>query len=125
MIRSISPQKIAFWQARLDAQAQSGLTIAEFCKQQKYSASAFYQWRRKLQDIADGTDGHTSVKSLANATNASSFIELVPRHSTTPSGPTPSHAMIEIHLRSGSLIRLPSSNTELLQAAIESLRAEI
>lgn len=94
MIRSISPQKIAFWQARLDAQAQSGLTIAEFCKQQKYSASAFYQWRRKLQNIGDSASSNAP-------------------------------AMIEIHLRSGSLIRLPSSNTELLQAAIESLRAEI
>jgi len=61
VIRSISPQKIAFWQARLEAQAQSGLTIAEFCKQQKYSASAFYQWRRRLQAITDGTDGHASL----------------------------------------------------------------
>jgi len=113
------------WRARLDAQAQSGLAIAEFCKQQKYSASAFYQWRRRLQGITDGTDGHASLKSLANAPNTSSFIELVPRQVTVPSGPTPSHAMIEIHLRSGSLIRLPSSNTELLQAAIESLCDEI
>jgi transposase-like protein len=125
VIPSISPQKIAFWQARLDAQAQSGLTITEFCKQQKYSASAFYQWKRKLQDIRDSANSNAPARSLANVTNASSFIELVPRHSTAPSGPTPSHAMIEIHLRSGSLIRLPSSNTELLQAAIESLRAEI
>jgi len=30
VIRSISPQKIAFWRARLDAQTQSGLMIAEF-----------------------------------------------------------------------------------------------
>ena len=125
MIRSISPQKIAFWQARLDAQAQSGLTIAEFCKQRKHSASGFYQWRRKLQNIGDSASSNPPAMSLVNVASASSFIELVPRQVTAPSGPAPSHAMIEIHLRSGSLIRLPSSNTELLQAAIESLRAEI
>jgi transposase-like protein len=125
VIPSISPQKIAFWQARLDAQAQSGLTIAEFCKQQKYSASSFYQWKRKLLNARDSANSSSPATSMANVTNASNFIELVPRQVTAPSAPTPRHAMIEIHLRSGSLIRLPSSNTELLQAAIKSLRDEI
>lgn len=38
------------WTDRLNRFDQSGLTVAQFCKQERCSAASFYQWRRKLRD---------------------------------------------------------------------------
>ncbi len=38
----------AEWQARLEAQALSGLTISGWCKREKVSKSCFYAWRQRL-----------------------------------------------------------------------------
>lgn len=39
-----------YWRGVLQQQAESGLNIAEFCRQQSVSAPGFYAWRRKLKD---------------------------------------------------------------------------
>ena len=43
-----SHKKSQFWLELVQAQATSGLGIADFCKQQNVSDSAFYKWRAKL-----------------------------------------------------------------------------
>ena len=43
-----SHKKSQFWLELVQAQAASGLGIADFCKQQNVSDSAFYKWRAKL-----------------------------------------------------------------------------
>ncbi len=120
MTRSSDPQKVAFWQARIDAQAQSGLTIANFCKQQKFSIGAFYQWKRKLQTVPEGGQKSAPDRPRPQTTNTTNFVELLPRQAAVPGG-----AMIEIHLRSGSLVRFPSGSIDLLQAVVETLRDEL
>lgn len=39
-----------FWQMVLETFKYSGLSVQQFCKQEGLSASAFYNWRRKLSD---------------------------------------------------------------------------
>jgi len=37
------------WTDRLNRFDQSGLTVTQFCKQERCSLASFYQWRRKLR----------------------------------------------------------------------------
>lgn len=39
------------WGERLGKQRRSGLSIAEFCRQEGVSAASFYAWRRRLQGM--------------------------------------------------------------------------
>ena len=45
-----------YWRSVLDRQAESGQSVASFCRQESLSAASFYAWRRKLKgrDVADG-----------------------------------------------------------------------
>jgi putative transposase len=36
------------WQALIDRQPDSGLTIANYCAEHNITVSGFYQWRKKL-----------------------------------------------------------------------------
>ena len=42
-------EKCRFWQQVIDAQAQSGLTIQDFCKANRLAESSFYLWRGRLK----------------------------------------------------------------------------
>jgi hypothetical protein len=39
------------WQALIEEQKQSSLTIKEFCRQQDVTTSGFYGWRKRLKLI--------------------------------------------------------------------------
>lgn len=39
-----------FWRGVLQRQAESGLSVAGFCRQESISAPSFYAWRRKLRE---------------------------------------------------------------------------
>ena len=36
------------WQALLDKQAESGLSVSAFCARERLSVASFYQWRSRL-----------------------------------------------------------------------------
>lgn len=37
------------WKDRLDRFDKTGVTVAQFCQQERCSLASFYQWRRKLR----------------------------------------------------------------------------
>lgn len=41
-------QSAECWQALLDKQAQSGLSVSAFCTREQLSVASFYQWRSRL-----------------------------------------------------------------------------
>jgi hypothetical protein len=45
----------ALWRERLRRQANSGLTLAQFCVQEDLSTATFHSWKRRLQliELAD------------------------------------------------------------------------
>jgi transposase-like protein len=43
-----SGDKAAYWQAVLDAQTSSGLSVRRFCAERGLALSQFYYWRRRL-----------------------------------------------------------------------------
>ena len=46
MPRTPSPELAREWRDRVCRFEQCGLTVAEFCQREGYSAASFYQWRR-------------------------------------------------------------------------------
>ena len=39
-----------YWRAQIEAQEQSGKSVARFCKEQGLTEQAFYFWRKRLQN---------------------------------------------------------------------------
>ncbi|HVH69483.1 MAG TPA: hypothetical protein VNB49_00030 [Candidatus Dormibacteraeota bacterium] len=40
----------AYWRERVDAHERSGLSVKQFCEQQKISEQSFYVWRKRLRN---------------------------------------------------------------------------
>lgn len=45
-------QKIKHWKNIFEQQQRSGLTIIQFCRDNKVNISTFYAWRKRLSDKA-------------------------------------------------------------------------
>ncbi len=50
MARRKSEQKTSYWREVLARQAESGLSIRQFCIREGVSQPSFYAWRRKLPE---------------------------------------------------------------------------
>jgi hypothetical protein len=71
------------WQRLISEQAQSGRTVAAFCRKRKLCASHFFWWKKRLHERS-----------------AEKFVEVnLATVSAEPS--TPSDARVEIRLRNG------------------------
>lgn len=85
------------WQALIEEQKQSSLTIKEFCRQQDVTTSGFYGWRKRLKESNNGPQLNGSTDWLP--------IDL---NSAVPS-PTASNANtwdIELHLPNGAILKM-------------------
>ena len=48
-------RRVAHWQATVDEQENSGLSVREFCAERGLAPSQFYYWRRRLSAV--GVEG--------------------------------------------------------------------
>ena len=39
-----------YWRERIAAQERSGLTVAQFCREQELTEQSFYLWRKRLRE---------------------------------------------------------------------------
>jgi len=102
MVRLPNPQLADQWRRRLRRFENAGTTVAQFCRQENCSVASFYQWRRKLE---------TNQQKIGGAFVA---VELAPTLTAEPS-----HAMIQIELPGGAIVRLDTdSQQHLLQNSI-------
>lgn len=58
----------AYWRGVLKRQVESGLNVAEFCRQESISAPGFYAWRRKLKE-RDVADGHQNGRATGTVSS--------------------------------------------------------
>ena len=60
MPRARDHHRYALWRDRVHRQVASGLTVTQFCTQQRLPLKAFYAWRQrlKLADSADNRPAH-------------------------------------------------------------------
>ena len=63
--------KVRFWQQQLSACSQSGLTAADFCRQNNLPRKSFYYWRRRLACSA-ASSCNSLVAAGSGAVNESS-----------------------------------------------------
>jgi hypothetical protein len=104
------------WRGVLKRQADSGLSVAKFCRQESISGPSFYSWKRKLKErdaAACPKINQTSVKSI-------SATRLVPVRIE----PSNQQASVRVLLPQGVAIEAPSQIdpkelTDLLRALRE------
>jgi hypothetical protein len=95
-------ERTAYWHGLVDEQAQSGLTVAAFCRERHLKVEQFYRWRRRFrpQPAQVVTGG---------------FLQLIPSSKQSSSG-------IRLHLRNGLWIELEKGfDPHTLRTAIEAL----
>jgi transposase-like protein len=66
--------RTTYWKKLVQAQAESGLSAAAFCKDHQVNPQRFYSWRRRFKDESDASKG------------GDAFLELVPSSKTQASG---------------------------------------
>jgi hypothetical protein len=93
----------ARWRDRVRRQAVSGLTIAQFCAQERLSIASFHAWKRRLRliDLADGRPALPAPSAFLPVT-----VRVLER---APDGPPP----IEADLPNGIRLRIPTANAPL------------
>jgi len=47
-IAGLAQSRMEFWRKHIEAQRQSGLGVAEYCRQRRLCPPTFYVWRRRL-----------------------------------------------------------------------------
>ena len=82
MARKISKEREQLWRERVQRQAASGLSIQQFCDQERIPPATFYAWRRRLQQrkAASGrpvaTRRTAPGRDMAESRRAGNFIPL-------------------------------------------------
>jgi transposase-like protein len=66
-------ERTTYWQKLIQAQAESGLSAAAFCKDHQINPQRFYFWRRRFKNESDASEG-------------GAFFELVPSSKIQTSG---------------------------------------
>ena len=125
------------WRQRIDRQRTCGLSIAEFCRQERLSPHGFYIWRRKLRrttssppkaavtrrlrkrpsDLTPRRRPRPSPAELLGTARPAEFLQLP----VTAMRPSP---WIELALADGTVLRLPQQNVAALLAVLRVLRGE-
>lgn len=111
MERSDHASKRELWMRRMQRFARCGLTVAAFCDQEQVSIAAFYQWRRKLR-VAGRSEAELSLTPTSLMTGPSplskGFVPVQLLHS----------AVIEVRLRNGITLSLPTGDLEALRLTL-------
>jgi len=113
MSRLTNPARIHLWLDRLNRQAASSLTVAEFCVGEGVSLPSFYQWKRRLSPCVESASVRRQSRqpqpALGSPTVAQQprFTELVLSASpTTASVSLPSVSLPSVSLPGGITISL-------------------
>jgi hypothetical protein len=103
MPRRSSPIKVQQWTERLERFAQSGQTVVQFCHDEQVSQPSFYQWKKKLDQLAGPTTSH--AKSSPSAFRA---VEVT----------SPSQSATTVRLANGIEIEL-GGDLRVIQAVVK------
>jgi hypothetical protein len=125
------------WRQRLERQAESGLSIAAFCRREGVSQVSFHTWKRKLRgstsarssqehaglrrserhrDIVGHPSGRRSLPTHSAATQHSANFLRLPVLSARSS------PWIELTLVDGTIVRVPQQNLAALHTVLRVLR---
>jgi hypothetical protein len=103
MARPANPQRRALWRDRISRQLSSGLSVEQFCAQERCARSAFYRWKRQF-DLMHPSDQCSTLP--APSTFLPVTVRLVESDAHEP-------APIEADLPNGIRLRIPIVNVRL------------
>jgi hypothetical protein len=93
----------ALWRDRVRRQADSGLTIAQFCARERLSMASFQAWKRRLR-LIDLADRHPAVAAPPT------FLPVTVR---IPERAPGEPLAIEADFPNGVRLRIPTTNVRL------------
>ena len=97
-------------------QRESGLSVAQFCRDNGLHEGNFYSWRRRFA-MADGVSIRADTQPSGRRA-LKAFVQLpLPTVAVANSSPT----WIEVSLADGMVVRVPASNLTALEAVLSSL----
>jgi hypothetical protein len=103
MARRPNHGRHALWRDRVSRQLISGLSVEQFCAQERCAKSAFYRWKRQLEL----TDASYECSTFPTP---STFLPVTVRITDSYAHrPAP----IEANLPNGILLRIPTANVQL------------
>jgi hypothetical protein len=126
MTRKVNQELRDAWRQRIEQQRRSGLTVAEFSRQEGVSTASFYRWQQELDAVpaapAQRTARPRPAKTTAPTARTVSPLRTDARFVQLPLASTSSNPWIELMLTDGTLIRLPQQNLAALQAVLHARR---
>ncbi len=88
------------WEVRLERCRASGLTVAEFCKRERFSLNTYYYWARRVRSASATTPSPRS----GNAARRSPRTE---KHAPTADG-MPNAALVRFYCRGEVEVSVPA-----------------
>jgi hypothetical protein len=104
MARIPDPRLHALWRDRIRRQQASGLTIAQFCDEERVARSKFHAWKRRFRLMETQDQSQT-------ASAPSTFLPVTVRVLKSAAGQSPP---IEADLPNGIRLRIPTADTYLV-----------
>jgi hypothetical protein len=114
MARRPDPNLHALWRDRIRRQESSGLTIAQFCVQERIARSKFHAWKRRFRLM----DSAAQCPALAAP---SAFLPVTVRLDERRLDPGPPGLPIEVDLPNGIRLRIPTGNARLACRLVRSI----
>jgi transposase-like protein len=118
--------KEAYWRGQVERQAQSGLGVRAFCRQQGLAENLFYAWRRELavrdrEQAAAAADVQRTSAAQKSAAPDTAFTEVLVTAPAESKSTTPT-ATLEIILASPRRIAIaPGFDPATLTAVLDVL----
>jgi hypothetical protein len=111
MARTADPHLAERWRARIRQQADSDLTIAQFCRRERLSTASFHAWKRRLriQDLAARRPATPQPPA---------FLPVTLQVPLPASGQPPA---IDAELPNGVRLRIPVADARLARQMIHAL----
>lgn len=105
------------WRERFARQAASGMTVAEFCREEDVSQASYYGWRKRLAREA-GPMRRRGGGPSGSANQWGRRAETEVRFVQLPLASLPQPAAVEVTLVDGTVIRVPGEGRELLERVL-------
>jgi hypothetical protein len=117
MGRALTEEQLLVWKSRISRQRKSGLSIAEFCRQESVSVASFSYWKRKLPGVAKPASRKVKAKAVTSdgsAEGPATFFRV-------PLPEPPGVGWIEIVAADGTQIRVPHQSLDALELALAAI----
>ena len=114
MGRMADSELASLWRGRVDGQLRSGLSVAEYCRREGFSAGSFYAWKRRLRTSLGTSGKHTGRRSprrgAVGGASRGGFVQV----------PLAVESVVDVRFADGTLVSVP---VEYLAATLQTLQA--